>query len=119
MELFLVLVSGPYFLIELKQLDCSCQSALLEDILCSLRCHESHLIDNFFVHLNGEEVAHLAVCRHYVLQESHMTQHIFESIAVFEGVQDKAHPSLILAQDLNAAVLDPVVIDDKCADLHS
>ena len=70
------------------------------------------------VHLYGEKVAHLAVCRDDVFKKSDVTDHVFDCVALVKVVHNDAHSSLIFAQNLDAAVLNFVVINDECFYFH-
>ena len=70
------LVNAPNFLVKLKKLNCTSQSALLKYTFCSLRGHQGHLVYNMIIHLNGKEVAHLSFGRYNILQECYVADHV-------------------------------------------
>ena len=65
------------------------------------------------IHLHGKKVTHLSVSGHYILEKGDMADHILQSAALIKVVHDDAHATLIFGDQLNTAVLDPVVIDNE------
>ena len=70
-----------------------------------------------FVHLHGEEVAHLSITGCDVLKECQVADYILQLLAVFEVIHDDADSSLVLTGQLDAAVLDLMVVHYKGAHL--
>ena len=69
-------------------------------------------------HLHCKEVTHLFVSREDIFQESYVTYHLFQCAAIFISAHDNRHASLVLADQLNTAVLDLVIIDYKGTNLN-
>ena len=80
--------------------------------------HLCHFIRNVLEHLYGKEVTHLLVSWEDILQESYVAYHIFKCAAIFIRAHDNRHASLILANKLNATVLDLVIINDEGSNLN-
>ena len=52
------------------------------------------------------------------MTKSDVTDHVLDCVALVKVVHNDAHSSLIFAQNLDAAVLNFVVINDECFYFH-
>ena len=105
-----VSVDAPHFIVKFEQFHCFCQGALLDDIRVFLRRSQRHLVYNVLVHLHGEETAHLSVHGRYIVEESYMANHVFESYAFFIADHLNADSPLIFPQNFNPALLCPILV---------
>lgn len=110
-------VGRPRPLIKFEQLNDASLGTLLEDAFRVRGCHQGHLVDYVLVHLHTEEITHLSVAWRNVLEERQVANDVLKLLAVFEIVHDNTETSLVLAGQLDAAVLDLVVVHDKRANL--